>query len=1115
MLATVVQAEAKPAPVAPPANPDAAAPLRPKPPVEPPVVPAEKRQELLGQGWQQSGDRLWTTYGDGTGFHVLVAEAKTGYSWRTVATLGTKALETDKWIGNACVTGDGTKAVVVYAPRTFTNKDQLFARGGLTAVVDLVSGEVKKLPVKTTLAYFNPGCGTGDTVALTQGGEEDRGKTRLLTVDAKSAQLSKPTDLDGQLTSAVPFQEGFAVASGGGVLKVGRDGQKRRLALTKGTPSFLRPDAENGVVFVAPEDTTKVSIQRATAGVGAKTTTLATGKAGELGVAPGSAGKVFITGKAAEVKTLPQFVRKLDVDARAEVSTNGETAIIEQLPTGSAVQGDPQAWHLKAKSLRTGKEVGFTVDAVAALKPREVDPGYTCAIPRNDTNIQVYQPKPKQVEWAADLAVKGYLTVPRSPGYRNLNNGSYTPQGLFPQHPMVNTGGRGKVPAQILLGIMGQESNLWQAARHALPGELGNPLIGNYYGLPIYDGNPDNDWDVDFSDADCGYGVTQMTDGMRKTDTSLTYQQKFAIATDYAANVAAGLQKIQEKWNQVQNAGMKVHDNDFSNIENWFLAVWAYNSGFNAQGQKDPTAWGVGWSNNPANPKYDPNRTSFGENPRDFATPQKWPYPEKVMGFAAFPPSGAEDENTEVALFLNATWNGDPNVTPGSPGSPEFNRRNVKPDRWTFCNASNNCVRDGQYTPNKPDNPSTPEDESTIGEPTGPCAHQDAAGYYDLRCWWHSSVSWKSDNCSSTCGFPFIRYDYPQYANESSVSDGVSYPPTCDLANLPIQGSSLYIDHSAPNLRQRPCNQPPSSGSMTFRTDGRPAAMVDLHQIGSGLGSHMWQTTVKGDNPTDRKAEITAEWKLNATLRGKADVWAFIPAHGKNKATEAQYRVETKDGVVKTGVVDQSKFANKWALIGSYVFNNAPKVTLSSVTPNGGPGNNQIMVFDSITFSSPTPSPGEVRIGPIVNNATGKCLAPRDPERASPVGQQPCTGTFTDHWFLSKDGQTIPAPEDIKPRDWTTYKVVHRGTGLCLGAHEGWYTPGNYLEIRPCDASSFVWHYTQDLMKFPTDNGYLYGGPGMAIRPKDDSHDDAAQMILQKIADSNNPPPSPYLAWDY
>jgi hypothetical protein len=48
------------------------------PPTEPSAVEPAKRDEPLGKGWHASGDRLWTTRGDGAGLHLLVAEAKTG-----------------------------------------------------------------------------------------------------------------------------------------------------------------------------------------------------------------------------------------------------------------------------------------------------------------------------------------------------------------------------------------------------------------------------------------------------------------------------------------------------------------------------------------------------------------------------------------------------------------------------------------------------------------------------------------------------------------------------------------------------------------------------------------------------------------------------------------------------------------------------------------------------------------------------------------------------------------------------------------------------------------------------------------------------------------------------
>ncbi|WIY00974.1 hypothetical protein QRX60_44175 [Amycolatopsis mongoliensis] len=77
---------------------------------------------------------------------MLAADSADGYAWRTVATLSEPGVETDQWIGNMCLTGSGRRAVVVYAPRHFTNREYLAERGGFTAVVDL------KLSITSSLA---------------------------------------------------------------------------------------------------------------------------------------------------------------------------------------------------------------------------------------------------------------------------------------------------------------------------------------------------------------------------------------------------------------------------------------------------------------------------------------------------------------------------------------------------------------------------------------------------------------------------------------------------------------------------------------------------------------------------------------------------------------------------------------------------------------------------------------------------------------------------------------------------------------------------------------------------------------------------------------------------
>ncbi|HWO65579.1 MAG TPA: hypothetical protein VNO31_36660, partial [Umezawaea sp.] len=841
-----------------PGTPEAAAPVRTD---EPPAVDQTKRDELLGQGWQDSGDRMWTTSGDANGFHVLVADSRTGYAWRTAATLAQGGVEADQWVGNACATASGDRVVVVYAPRSYTNREELFDRGGFTAVVDLGSGAVTPLPVRTSLAYFNPGCGSGETAVLTQGADQDLGKTGLLTVDATTGALGKRIEVPGQLTSAVPTNDGVVAADRDAVVRVAADGTRTVLADTAGVPYRLTPDSAGGLVFV-DRDGDRARVRRAAstdANGRPATSTLATGALDRVGVTASANRQVFITGGPDDVRSLPPVVTALDVPADAAVSTLGEAVVTKVDPARSAdprAQAvdptEPQPVAIEASSTRTGKPLAFgvTPDAAAltaspegemSVQARPDDPGRYCAVPRNDPKTQVYQPKPKQVEWAADMAVKGHLTITRPAGWKGNGLAAYTPQGLFPLVPLKGTTG-GQVPAQVLLGIFGQESNLWQASRLVYPGETGNPLVGNYYGNDIYNrlpnGQPDesDDWDIRFDKADCGYGVSQMTDGMRLAghekpgETALPWQQQKAIATDYAANVAAGLRLLQGKWNELQDAGVRPNDNDPSKIENWFFATWAYNSGYHRPGEADSAgAYGLGWGNNPANPKYNPLRAAFGRYPTDFAKPQGWPYPEKVLGFATSPPSSFESPGVEVPFFRPAWW------------STAEDRANSRPRPQTFCTEAVQCFfGDNSHVPDYPGNPAGGAGD-VRGEPAGPCAHRNGA-FYDLKCWWHDSATWQ-ENCRSDCGNEFIRYDYPEYAAEPE--DGTSFPPKCGFGDLPA--GALVVDDlggDVPPVRTPSCPRPTNAGSFSldFGADsaGREASKIDLHQIGGGFGAHFW-----------------------------------------------------------------------------------------------------------------------------------------------------------------------------------------------------------------------------------------------------------------------------------
>jgi hypothetical protein len=940
--AAAAQADPPPAPAATPATPPA-------------QVAEKQRQALIGAGWERSADRMWTTSGDAAGLHILVAEASNGYAWRTAATLQEPGVDADQWIGNACVTGSGRRVVVVYAPRTYTNKPILFDRGGYTAIVDLITGAITRLPVRTTLAYYNPGCGTGETAALTQGGDEDLGKTRVMTVNAANGRIGRRIDVPGELTSPIPVPDGIVAADSGAIVRLRDDGTRTVTAGGRGIPFHLRADAGGGVVFLqqAADQVEVRRVARADAKVKAPGAAqlLATGRTGKIDIRSSATGRVFITGQPDKVNALPAPVARLDTAADTTVSTQGESAVTgvtQVAPAADADPLDPRRVRIQGHSLRTGKDFGFEVDPGDTLAPRSTDdPARVCAVPRNDPNTQVYQPKPKQVEWAVDMAVKDQLRITRPAQWKhNGISASYTPQGMFPQIPLEGPAG-GQVPAQILLGILGQESNLWQASRNILPGETGNPLVGNYYGTPIYDSNPDNDWDIDWSKADCGYGVSQMTDGMRlkgkerPNETALPVDQQRAIATDYAANVAAALRLLETKWNMMYDRDVLANNLDPARPENWFFAIWAYNSGYHEQGEADSAgAYGLGWAQNPANPHYDPVRGPFGAIPHDFAVPQGWPYAEKVLGFATSPPSVLESPDTYVPMFRAAWWNTD-----------EYRNKAI-PAPSNFCALTNSCEWGNSYTPNYPGN-GTPGTD-VRGEPAGPCAHKNG-NYYDLKCWWHTSLTWKMD-CATSCGHEFIRYDYPQYAAEPDP--GISYPPKCTL-DLP--GNVLVVDDvlpGVPSVSKEPCSRAASAGTFSteFGKDGNnlESSKIDFHQVGGGYGAHFWFAHTRPQTQT--KMQVTGTWTFSADQNGK---WGRLLVHLPDHhalTQQAQYVIDLGDNTqtVIIRYVNQARRANNWVDLGVYQFKGAPKVRLSNLTADGT-GDDDV-AYDAVALQ---PLPGK------------------------------------------------------------------------------------------------------------------------------------------------------------
>ncbi|WP_431045220.1 NocE [Streptomyces sp. P1-3] len=971
-------------------------------------VPPQDRAVVLGKDYAKSPDTAWTTSGDSTGFHLLIADEKDGYTWKTAATLSEDGFNTDTWVGNACVTASGKHAAIAYAPRTFTNKPELMVRGAFTAVVDLKTGKITKLPYQAALTYFSPGCGHGEDAVFTQlthDGDEKQ-QTRLVTVDTETGKTAKPVTLPGQVTSAIPTRNGIVAAQGNRLVRV-HGSTMTELARTTSVPFQLKTDNVGGVTFIdrTPEPDRKndgtSEAKHLTAGQiskgKAKPTTLAGGRLTDWDLATSASGTTYITGTAKTTGKLPATVKNPGGIAKdAVISTRGKAAAttawadgkdsrirpeealtartartrLHLLATGKntvldAHPGDPIGGPaaqkaadslspaLKAKNAESRSRGTGQPKAASPTDPVEAE--RYCSVPRNHVRKQAFQPTPRQAEWAVDQAVVGKLNLSasRDENWKYTGMQAYKPQTLFPPIVLVDDPNgvvdddkeEWHIPAQILLGITAQESNMQQAEGFAVPGVTANSKIGNYYGVKYAaDGEQPDPWGINWDKADCGYGITQVTDGMRvhgkeKPDEKpKTTVQQEAIALDYAANIAAGAQVLSEKWNDTYKAGMKVNGGKPKYIENWFFALWAYNSGFYPQG-KDPDGgahWGLGWTNNPANPLWKANRLPFLEGPGggdDYshaAHPQDWPYEEKVIGWAARPIAAAFKPGDMQPGYRAAWWNG------------IAHRTTAKPPVDLFCDASNNC------------DPGKISDGDSNDPGKGACnLAGNAEGNHWLHCWWNKEVKWKDCGSKAQCGNPIHRFD----GNFPEQPDANSYPPSCYNTGLP--SGALIVDN-LPNgadpagSGSRSCGRVASDGTFgfTFTKDGdKYPGKMDLNQIGAGYGNHFWfshtRTTQDEDYPNGKRLKITGKWTLNRSAIGWARVLVHIPDHGAH-TRQAAYTVGGSDSKSPTRHVQQRIRKNAWVSIGVFNFTGKPTVSLSTDTRDGR--GTEDVAWDAVAF---------------------------------------------------------------------------------------------------------------------------------------------------------------------
>ncbi|MCX4853786.1 hypothetical protein [Streptomyces canus] len=840
----------------------------------------------------------------------------------------------------------------------------------------------------------NPDTHTASFTAFRGMNDPATTKTRVVTVNITGEVLGSAVT-KGEVTSAVPVKDGAVAALGRHLVHLDRSGKVRNLLTAGGLPYDIQPVKGGKIAFVERDGSRRArarvwnghgaaatvasgelggfDLQRGGSTqvflTGQVTETPRTGGSGitrlhapadtdisTLGrlavdpvLTPGmrsglsrieNAGKGFTGAEPAPQDSPVQAagVRAADAPVTVTSTATGTGAKISQ-PVTKAMETtgqdrlSPALTTGSAPASGSGTHTQLTRSAAVTsiVSHDPTDPDRWCSVSRNDVGAQALQPTPNQVEWAVDMAVRGDLRASylRQGGYRNQTGlSSIDPQGLFP--PPTLTGG-GRIPANVMLGIMAQESNLWQAESGAIPGQMGSPLaaVDGYYGHQADPGNPDAYWNINWDKSDCGYGVGQVTDGMRlagheKTgETSLSPALQKAIAVDYATNIAASMKILADKWNEVHADGQKVtvNNDDPARVENWFTAVWNYNLGFNppSQAAQNDGHWGLGWYNNPANPIYAKSwnhpfmdtDVDGTEANHDAAHPQDWPYEEKVMGWSAW----SIDTGYSYATSGRQDWKGESGFS--SAGfQPAWwtstgQRSQVSPPLSTFCNSDNNC------------DPSTPPDCGT-------------AQCY-TKFWYNKPNSTWKTKCDNDCGHELIKYLtlVPEPGRGTRLKNGT---PVCSGAP-----TGSHVVASVPNGTETwgDCGQATSSGSFqfTFYADTLGThyeAKADLHQIGGGYGGHFWYTHTRDEDHLGGEGglmDVDGTWTLGESL-DLAQVWVHVPDTGA-QTEDAHYVVRGALGGPYDRYVDQSANNGKWVSLGAYKFTATPSVSLSNYTPDG------------------------------------------------------------------------------------------------------------------------------------------------------------------------------------
>lgn len=941
--------------------------------------------QALGHAWRTSDDRSVVGTGDTAGFHVLAADESSSFTYHEVADLSEAGLDgIGPWTGYVCTTGSGRYAAAVYAPSSATNTPALMQHGAFSAVVDLTTGKVTKTVQGVQLAYFSPACGADDTVAFTRttvGDDAGKGDTQIFDVDAATGRTVRTATVHGQLTNALPAEGGDLGIVGGRLVTVAANGRTSTLTDLPG-PAFALAHAGHGAVDIATVENGRDVLHRWN---GSALTSLGTAPKGSIGLFAQADGDL-VAGDVAAIDTRKAAgLRKVALDKRpvaasrkghllttalsseetkrtvaavgaasdegagvirvsgqATATATAATTYVATPEAADAAAGDTDVERLVGDGIPEMLSLAQT--GAAADDPNVYSHYSSCTVKRNSIHAQALQPSPNMVEWAVDQAVHGDLTVSRPSNYLATGKPAYTPQGLFPR-PVLSGGGT--IPAQVMLGLLAQESNFKQATWHAVPGDAGNPLLGDYYG------NADSIHRYpSYTASDCGYGISQVTSGMSEIKgEAFTDAQASAIATDYAANIAAGLQILGRTWNQLKELDMDVNSGSPQYVENWFTALWGYNSGVYTDSYANDGYTGLGWFNNPANPNYPADRNGFlRDSYADASHPADWPYEEKVMGWAETP---------------QLDTHGYPSYSrPQTPGDDY--QLNLNDDYSAYCTDTNNC---------------------TPGQKPDPCPDE------DFHCWFKGSVSWMTDSDSTaspevlafalgSAEDPLVRqYPEPACADAPGTLSAIVVDDLPDSSDnvFGCEDNTSYTRHGKFTLRLGDnITVDRSDGSWRATEDIAP---IDLHQLGAGYDGHMWFTHGYPGPKTPDTApnaglpgsetdfsdsnflwhQVTATWTPDPKELPDADqpgadmdIFVHLPNHGaqaivpyivnpgNNSLNAASHRCRINQGTRSGG-------EDTWIELGSVTLWKGANVTANNTSESDYDGTKDV-AFDAVAF---------------------------------------------------------------------------------------------------------------------------------------------------------------------